>query len=288
MIDSEAAAARTGRPSQRPPAASHGTSSGSGCNRDLNDNKLRFNYSGQCGTASHLCQWPGHIWVTICYHPFNQVLPEVSFQPGPCLGQWLGNRDFDIVISKPGYYYDTIMTSWFWIYYTHYDSDTIMTLLLHWHLWHLQKSDYYDTLWQKPGKDYYYTYDMTIIAIMTFWIYYDTYVYYASDTQLYYIHYHILTYFDTYDIEVLVLLPIMTIAEHYVHYTHYETIISIIAFWFIITLMTLRYYYWLLWQLQNIMCISTIVIKAIIHIMVIKYFRSYWLTKVEYWVGYWF
>ncbi len=63
-----------------------------------------------------------------------------------------------------------------------------------------------------------------------------------------YIHYHILNYYYTYDIEVL-LLPILTIAKHYVHYTHYDTIISIIAFWFIITLMTLRYYYWLLWQL---------------------------------------
>ncbi len=77
-------------------------------------------------------------------------------------------------ISKPGYPYDTIMT--FWINYIHYD--TIMTLLLH--LWQLQKSDYYDTLWQKAGKAYYYTYDMSIIAIMTFWIYYDTYVYYDS------------------------------------------------------------------------------------------------------------
>jgi hypothetical protein len=36
------------------------------------------------------------------------------------------------------------------------------------------------------------------------------------------------------------------------------------------------------------MCISTIVIIAIIAIIVIKYFRSYRLTKVEYWVGYWF
>jgi len=102
-----------------------------------------------------------------------------------------------------------------------------------------------------------------------------------------YIHYHILNYYYTYDIEVL-LLHIMTIAKHYVHYIHYDTIISIIAFWTIITLMTLRHYYSLLWQLQNIMCISTFVIMAIIRIMVIKYFRSYRLTKVEYWVGYWF
>ena len=53
-----------------------------------------------------------------------------------------------------------------------------MALLLH--LWHLQKSEYYDTLWQKPGKHYYYTYDITIIAIMTIWIYYDTYGYYDT------------------------------------------------------------------------------------------------------------
>jgi hypothetical protein len=39
-------------------------------------------------------------------------------------------------------------------------------------------------------------------------------------------HYHILNYYDTYDIEVL-LLPFMTIAKHYVHYIHYDTIISI-------------------------------------------------------------
>ena len=35
------------------------------------------------------------------------------------------------------------------------------------------------------------------------------------------------------------------------------------------------------------MRISTYVIMAIIHIMVIKYFRSYGLTKAEYCVGYW-
>ncbi len=75
------------------------------------------------------------------------------------------------IISKPSFPYDTIMT--FWINYTHYD--TIITLLLH--LWHLQKSDYYDTLWQKPGKGHYYTYDKTIITIMT---YYDTYVHYNT------------------------------------------------------------------------------------------------------------
>ena len=67
--------------------------------------------------------------------------------------------------------------------------------------------------------------------------------------------------------------------HYYIHYCF---------FWTIITLMTLRHYYSLLWQLQNIMCISTFVIMAIIRIMVIKYFRSYRLTKVEYWVGYWF
>ncbi len=58
----------------------------------------------------------------------------------------------------------------------------------------------------------------------------------------YYIHYHILNYYYTYDIEVL-LLRIMTIAKHYVYYTHhdYDTIISIVTFWFFISLMTLRY-----------------------------------------------
>jgi hypothetical protein len=119
-----------------------------------------------------------------------------------------------------------------------------MTLLLH--LWHLQKSDYYDTLWQKPGKDYYYTYDMTIIAIMTFLIYHDTYVYYNTVISI--IAFWSLNYYYTYDIEVL-LFAIMTIAKHYVHYIHYDTIISIMTFWFIITLMTLRYYFRLLWQL---------------------------------------
>ncbi len=51
-----------------------------------------------------------------------------------------------------------------------------MTLLLH--LSRLQKSDYYDTLWQNPGKHYYYTYDISIIAIITVQVYYDTYDYY--------------------------------------------------------------------------------------------------------------
>ncbi len=77
-------------------------------------------------------------------------------------------------ISKSGHYYDTIMTSG--INYVHYD--TIMTLLLHLSL--LQKSDYYYTLWQNPWKHYYYTYDSSIIAIMTFHIYYDTYGYYYT------------------------------------------------------------------------------------------------------------
>jgi hypothetical protein len=36
------------------------------------------------------------------------------------------------------------------------------------------------------------------------------------------------------------------------------------------------------------MRISTFVIMAIIRIMVVKYFRSYLLTKAEYCVGYWF
>ena len=57
----------------------------------------------------------------------------------------------DTIISKPGYYYDTIMT--FGIFYLPYD--TIMTLLLH--LWLLQKFYYFDTSWQYPGKHYYYT-----------------------------------------------------------------------------------------------------------------------------------
>ncbi len=52
------------------------------------------------------------------------------------------------------------------------------------------------------------------MAIMTFRIYYNTYVYY-------YIHDCILNYYHTYDIEVL-LLSIMTIAKHYVHYVYYH------------------------------------------------------------------
>jgi hypothetical protein len=51
-----------------------------------------------------------------------------------------------------------------------------MTLLLHLSL--LQKSDYYDTLCQNHGKHYYYTYDISIIAIITVRVYYDTYGYY--------------------------------------------------------------------------------------------------------------
>jgi hypothetical protein len=181
-------------------------------------------------------------------------------------------------VSKPSYPYNTIMT--FWINYTHYN--TIITLLLH--LWHLQKSDHYNTLWQKPGTDHYYTYDMTImIAIMTFWIYYDTYVYYNSIIS-------IMTFRTIMTLITLreLLWHIMTKGKHYVHYIHYNTILSIITFRTFITLMTLRHYYTLLWQLQNIMRISTHVILAIIHIMVIKYFRSYRLTKAEYCVGFWF
>jgi hypothetical protein len=39
-----------------------------------------------------------------------------------------------------------------------------------------------------------------------------------------YLHYHILNYYYTYDIEVL-LLPIMTIAKHYVHYIYIMTLL---------------------------------------------------------------
>ncbi len=91
---------------------------------------------------------------------------------------WAGEQHSRIgwrghTISKPGFYYHTIMT--FRTNYVHYD--TIMTLLLHLSL--LQKSDYYYTLWQNPGKHYYYTYDsslwpslhfeyiMTFMAIIT-------------------------------------------------------------------------------------------------------------------------
>jgi hypothetical protein len=58
-----------------------------------------------------------------------------------------------------------------------------------------------------------------------------------------YIHYHVLNFYYTYDIEEL-LLHIMTIAKLNVHYTHYDTIISIIAFCCIITLMTLLFHLW--------------------------------------------
>ncbi len=80
-----------------------------------------------------------------------------------------------------------------------------MTVLLHLSL--LQKSDYYDTLWQNPGKHYYYTYDISIMAIMTFWIYYDTYVYYNTIRSI--------VAFWT----IITLITIMTIAiwKHYVY-----------------------------------------------------------------------
>ncbi len=61
--------------------------------------------------------------------------------------------EFERYISKPGYYYDTIMT--LWINYIHYD--TIMTLLLH--LSRLQKSDYL-THYDKIQEN-------TIITLMT-------------------------------------------------------------------------------------------------------------------------
>ena len=125
-------------------------------------------------------------------------------------------------ISKPSYPYNTIMK--FWINNTHYS--TIITLLLH--LWHfkLQKSEYYDTLWKKAGKDHYYTYDMTIITIMTFWIYYDTYVYYDTITTWYPLsHFELLLHLWHWGLELL--LHIMTIAKHHVHYIHYELLLHL-------------------------------------------------------------
>ncbi len=126
-------------------------------------------------------------------------------------------------------------------------------------------------------------YDMAIMSIIRFWIYYDTYVYYNSIISIMTFRF-IMTLITFREL----LWLIITKGKHYVHYIHYDTIISIITFRTIITLITLRYYYTLLWQLQNIMRISTHVIMAIIHIMVIKYFRLYRLTKAEYCVGYWF
>ncbi len=108
----------------------------------------------------------------------------------------------------------------FWINYIHYD--TIMTLLLHLSL--LQKSNYYDTLWQNPGKDYYYTYDITVMAIMTFWIYYDTYVYYNTIISI--ITFRtimtLITFRDP-------LWHIITKGKHYVHYSSMMVIIPIMT-----------------------------------------------------------
>ncbi len=139
------------------------------------------------------------------------------------------------LISKPRYPYNTIIT--FLINYSHYN--TIITLL--YHLYHLQKSDHYNTLWQRPEKVNYYTYNMAIISIITFWIYYDTYVYYNTIIS-------IMTFRTIMKLITISepLWPIIRKGKHYVHYIHYNTIISIITFRTIITLITLRHYYTLL------------------------------------------
>ena len=159
-----------------------------------------------------------------------------------------------------------------WHYY-----DTIITLMtctkvrLSWHI--MTKA------WKTPllhlWHDYYRHYDILNI------------LWHLCVLWHHYIHYHILNYYHTYDIEGTIIAyydnskTLCTLFPLWHYYIHY----CILNF---ITLMTLRHYYSLLWQLQNIMRISTFVITAIIRIMVIKYCRSYLLTKAEYCVGYWF
>jgi hypothetical protein len=117
------------------------------------------------------------------------ILSRAQFADGNpvntvCCWHWCRQCTYDI--SKPGYYYDTIMT--FGINYVHYD--TIMTLLLH--------------LWQF----YYCHYDISNI-LWHLWL-----------LLHYYIHSCISIYYNTYNIEVL-LFAIMTNAKHYVHYGYY-------------------------------------------------------------------
>ena len=80
-------------------------------------------------------------------------------------------------ISKPGYYYFTlflfryiirIMTLLF----------TIMTLL--YHLFFCKCPDYYFSLFHYPKKDYYFTYDTSIISLIFININYCYYCYYHT------------------------------------------------------------------------------------------------------------
>ncbi len=183
----------------------------------------------------------------------------------------------------------------FGINYIHYD--TIMTLLLHLSL--LQKSDYYYTLWQNPGKHYYYTYDSSIIAI-TLARHKDltppTPPMWTSrvrtprvfarvsdilDSRRPYAPHHWTFKFATkssakcrgatwikgstntaFYPRTLSTCHVMTFRIYFntsSYGYYYYTIISIITFRTIITLITLRYYYFPLWQMRNIMCIMPII-----------------------------
>jgi len=81
------------------------------------------------------------------------------------------------VISKPGYYYITLFLFCYII--------RIMTLLfsimtLLYHLFFCKCQDYYFSLFHYLQKDYYITYDISIISLIFICIYYCCYCYYHT------------------------------------------------------------------------------------------------------------
>ena len=121
---------------------------------------------------SESLDWPA-AWLRLAAGPVFWVCQQQA------TGPTTRHRDWQHECQCPGHQQIGVLL-WhimtFSIFYIHYD--TIMTLLLP--LLLLQKSDYYCTLWQNPGKHYYFTYDSSIIAIITSRHYYCYYCYYDT------------------------------------------------------------------------------------------------------------
>ena len=163
--------------------------------------------------------------------------------------RWVGFQ-MTYFISKPGCYYVTLFLFRYII--------SIMTLLcpimtLLYHLFFCKCPDYYFSLFHYLQKDYYFTYDTSIISLIFFVIYYCFYCYYNTTIGIIFISY----YYNNYIIrKVLYWLFVF------------------VPIFLIMTIMTLYFYYFyriLLWLLFYS--------KSIISFIC---FRSYYLDYIHY------
>ena len=143
-------------------------------------------------------------------------------------------------ISKPGCYYVTLFLFWYIIF--------IMTLLcpimtLLYHLFFCRCPDYYFSLFHYHQKDYYFTYDTSIISLIFSVIHYCYYCYYNTIICIIFIAY----YYNNYCIRkvlywlfvfapIILIMTIMTLYSYYFYRIllwllfHLKSIISFICF----------------------------------------------------------